>query len=275
MSWDSTLNLAAYADVEAESNYATPESLRNYRALLLQKSVPVADFIGRLPRKNRKLHVLELCSGSSRLLYALNERGILAEGYGVEVSQSRHEFAETWKKDLSACNVHNLLCDVGEYHFRHDRLDVAVLIDGALSYLYPCDPKLPTRVLCELQNRLVAGGKIVMEFDLLPKEHVEVMHREGRRRTWNKGDERDAFGYALYQVEPVDWDHMVFQNTSIYLPRTTAPEKVKQEIYKYYSTQELAALLDEVGFDVEYFGSFGAEAYTPQSKALIAVATKR
>jgi SAM-dependent methyltransferase len=275
MSWDRAVNLAAYVEVEADSNYATPEALSNYRQLMLQKSAPPAALIEKLVYQGNKLRILELCSGSSRLLYALDGRGLLAEGYGVEVSPSRHRFAEKWKEALGANRIHNIESDIGAYRITHDNLDVAVMIDGALSYIYPCDPELPLRVLSDVHRSLRVGGKVVLEFDVLSRRQIDAIQREGRVRTWNKGDDKDAFIYALYQTEPVDWKRMVFQNTSIYLPRDSAKEKVKREIYKFYSTEEIAELLDAAGFDAEFFGSFAMEPLAPDSLGLIAVATKR
>jgi SAM-dependent methyltransferase len=275
LGWNPSLNLGAYASVETDSNYASPAALESYRRLLLEKSEPAARFIEKAAFRGAKLNVLELCSGSSRLLYALDRRGILAHGVGVEVSPSRHKFAESWKSALGANRVQNFYSAVGDYKNVHRDIDVAVLIDGALSYLYPCDPTLPGRVLSNLSRCLVPGGKIVMEFDVLSQEQVNGMRRDGRIKTWNKGDEKDAFRYALYETEAMSWEHMVVQNTSVYVPRSAAAESVKRELYKYYGVDELSALLDEAGFSAAYFGSFAMEPFTSQSPALIALASKR
>lgn len=274
-SWDRALNLDAYAEVEAESNYSTAEALAKYRQLLLEKSAPAAGFIEKTVHPGRSLKVLELCSGSSRLLYALDRGGLMQEGCGVEVSPSRHRFAEAWKSALGAERVHNVESDIGSYRLAHRDLDVVVMIDGALSYIYPCDPELPQRVLRDAHQALATGGKLVLEFDVLSEQQIAAMRRDGKVRTWNKGDDKDSFQYALYQVEPMSWDRMVVQNTSIYLPRAAGPEKVKRELYKFFTTGELAGMLRGTGFDPEFFGSFSMEPFSPQSPALIALATKR
>jgi hypothetical protein len=274
VTWDRGLNLGAYSEVEAPSNYSTPEELENYRHLLLEKSKPAAQCVKDAVYNGSRLKVLEVCSGSSRLLYALEQMDLLDVGYGVEVSQSRHRFAENWKASLGTTRVHNVQCSADEYHYAHAGFNLVIMIDGALSYLYPCDPELPGRILRRAHQCLSRGGKLLMEFDVLSQEHLSVMKREGAFRVWNRGDEKDAFKYALYQTEPMSWEHMVVQNTSTYLSRTTMEEKIKRELYKYYSVEDLNVLLHGIGFSVQHYATFASEPYTPQARSLITLAVK-
>lgn len=273
--WDQSINLRAYSDVEAPSNYSSPELLENYRDLLMQKSQAAARCLANIAPSPNKLKVLELCSGSSRLLYALDRMGRLASGTGVEVSPSRHHFAENWRAALGIAHVHNVHASAHEYGFDQGEIDVAVLIDGALSYLYPVDPELPSRIIGELARALKPAGRIMMEFDVLSERQRAEMRRNGHARTWNKGDEKDAFGYALYQVRPVNWEHTVVENTSLYLPRNQQPEKIKRELYKYYEAGELMRLFDAAGLRTEFYSSFGLEPLTENSVSLVVVARKR
>jgi hypothetical protein len=275
VTWDQSLNLTAYSEVESSKNYLTPAELASYRRLLLEKSKPATQCVKDTVYRGAKLKVLELCSGSSRLLYALDDMDLLEDGHGVEVSPSRHKFAEEWKSSLGTARVHNVHCSADAYGFRQGELDLVVMIDGALSYLYPCDPELPERILRRAHANLVSGGSLLMEFDVLSPEQRNAMKRDGRSRVWRKGDEKDAFAYALYETEPISWEQMVVQNTSIYLSRATREEKVKRELYKYYSTEELNALLDGIGFTTRHYASFEMEPYTPQARALITLAVKR
>lgn len=272
--WDPGVNLGAYVDVEAETNYAGPEELQRYRELLLRKSEPVAECIRSRVYSGSGLNVLELCAGSSRLLYALHARGLLNRGLGVEVSPSRHRFAQKWKADIGADRVSNIQSAANEYRFPDETLDLVILIDGALSYLYPCDPALPERIIQQAHRRLTSGGAVLLEFDVLSQEKVDAMRILGDTRIWYSGDEKDAFRYALYKSEPISWDHMVVQNTSIYLPRNVASEKVKRELYKYYQVPELDRLFAANGFRAEYFGSFSLEPFTQTSKSLVVLARR-
>jgi len=275
ITWNQNLNLTAYSEVESPSNYSTPEKLENYRRLLLEKSGSAAQCVKDAMYNGSRLKVLEICSGSSRLLYALERMDLLDKGYGVEVSPSRHQFAENWKASLGTTRVHNIQCSADDYHFSHTGFDLVIMIDGALSYLYPCDPELPGRILRRAHQCLARGGKLLLEFDVLSQEQFNAMKRDGYIRVWWKGDEKDAFRYALYQTEPMSWEHLVVQHTSTYLSRTTAGEKVKRELYKYYGVEELNALLNEIGFSAQHYATFALEPYTPQACSLITLAVKR
>lgn len=272
--WDPGINLLAYSNVEAEENYLQPESLALYRDLLLQKSAAPAECIRTAVYRGSKLKVLELCAGSSRLLYALDGLGILEKGIGVEVSPSRHRFAEKWKHDLGADRVSNVLSAVDGYIFPDEEFDIIVLIDGALSYLYPCDPALPQRVLEMARNHLSPQGRLVLEFEMLTNERKVAMRSPRGDRVWYEGDDKDAFRYALYKTEAADWDKMVVQNISIYLSRNSADEKVKRELYKYYGKEELDRLFKLTGFYPEYFRGFDLVPFEPSDTSLVVLARR-
>lgn len=272
--WDRSINLKAYMDVESMSNYATVEDLEKYRKLLLSKSEPAVKFIRNVIYKGIPLKVLEFCSGSSRMLYALEKEGLLEDGYGVEISPSRHEFAQKWKDALGSRWVHNIHCSAEDYTFPDSKIDLIIMIDGALSYIYPCDPELPREILKQSCKHLTKGGAILLESDVLSEDQLSLMKRDGRTRIWNWGDEKDPFKYALYQTEPVSWEQEVFKNTSIYLSQNTFEEKIKEELYKFYSADELTNIMDEIGLSVRHYASFSLDPYDSTAKSLVTLAVK-
>lgn len=273
--WDQSLNLHAYEEVEAPSNYTHAAELERYRSLLIEKSSPAAECLKSCAYSGLPMGVLEICSGSSRLLFALDKLGLLKAGFGVEVSTSRHQFAEEWKAGLSTERVRNINCAADQYSFDCGEIDVAVMIDGALSYLYPCAPSLPKCILRRIHSALRSGGKLLLEFDVLSREQVAIMRREGSMRVWNRGDDKDTFRYALYETQPIDWDQMVVQNCSTYLHRSGGTEKVKRELYKYYTTKEIDQLLSSIGFEARHYGSFQLTPFDADSRSLVTVAEKR
>jgi SAM-dependent methyltransferase len=273
--WDRTLNLHAYKDVEAPENYATPEALESYRSLLLRQIEPVAQLIEKHVAGGRRLKVLELCSGSSRLLFSLHQKGLLEVGVGVEVSPSRHRFAEAWKSALGVTSITNVLESVESYEFLDIDFDLIVIIDSALSYLYPCDPGLPRAVLQGCRARLAPGGVVLFENEILDDEQIRALKRDGAIRFWTKGAEQDRFKYSLYELEPVDWDNMVFRNSTCYIGRGTQPEARKQQLEKYYQVAELTELLAGCGFEARHYSSFALGPFQSGSKSLVTLASPR
>lgn len=273
--WDQRLNLHAYDEVEAPSNYTDTAELERYRSLLVEKSSLAAECLRSSAYAGIPMRVLEICAGSSRLLFSLDKLGLLKVGFGVEVSKSRHQFAEEWKTSLSIQTVRNINCAADQYPFDCGEIDVAVMIDGALSYLYPCEPSLPEAILRRIHGTLRPGGKLILEFDVLSQEQLAIMRRDGSMRVWNRGDDKDAFRYALYETQPMNWDQMVVQNCSTYLHRGSMAEKVKRELYKYYLPEELDQLLSSLGFDAKHYGSFQMSPFDASSRSLVTVAEKR
>ena len=274
VAWDKSLNLSAYDTVETMSNYASLEDLERYRALLFEKSLPALDFIAaHLPARD-PLAVVEFCSGSGRLLYSLEQRGLLDCGYGIEVSPSRYGFAESWKRDLGFERTTNIHQPAADFVFPHDGFDLVIMIDGALSYLYPCDPGLPERLLAQSHANLAPGGVLLLESAVMDAETMAFIRRHGAHRTYIPGDQKDPFSFALYQTEPVDWAAKLFKNTSTYISRATGGRTVKEELYKYFEPEELTALLGAKGYRVSHFSSFGGAPFTAASDMLVTLAVK-
>ena len=204
----------------------------------------------------------------------LERRELLDCAYGVEISPSRHAFAENWRRDLDSTRTTNIRQPAGEFVFPHDGFDLVIMIDGALSYLYPSDPGVPERILEQSHANLKPGGALLLESAIMDSETRAFIRRHGSHRTYIPGDDKDPFSFALYQTEPIDWRAKVFKHTSTYLDRAAGGGTVKEELYKYFDADELTGLLEEGGFTVTHFSSFGGEPFTASSDTLVTLAVK-
>ena len=153
-------NLTAYQHTEDMENYPTPEILKEYREHLLKKSEGQRDFIRSLFPE--KIKVLEVCSGNSRLLYSLSLTGCLGLGVGVEVSRSRYNFAELWRKDIDITNVFNLCGDIMRFGTT-DTFDLVLIMSNAFMYFDPIDETYPEKLLRKFHSWLKDDGKLIME----------------------------------------------------------------------------------------------------------------
>src|SRR4051812_44420417 len=97
--WDGRLNVVAYDEVEAMSNYPTQAELASYRAERLRRYEPYVRFFAELGVPGGGLRIVDVGSGSSAFLYALERAGMLREGLGIELSTTRHAFAERWREE--------------------------------------------------------------------------------------------------------------------------------------------------------------------------------
>ena len=103
----SMTNFMAYSDVENLKTFKTHAEIENYRNQLLLRNKDYVDFF-KVQSNNVGLNVVEIGSGSSCLLYCMEQRCILREGLGIEPSLSRYKFAEKWKEDKGFSKVRNV-----------------------------------------------------------------------------------------------------------------------------------------------------------------------
>ena len=102
------VNLTAYWDTECLENF-TEESFQKYCDEKLATCVKLASFIkNKIIDATWKGRVLEIGSGNSKLLYRLEQEGVLEEGTGVEISPSRHIFADKFKSYICSRKVTNI-----------------------------------------------------------------------------------------------------------------------------------------------------------------------
>jgi len=130
-------------------------------------------------------------------------------------------------------------------------------------------------VLQRCRARLAPGGVVLFENEILDDEQIRALKRDGAIRFWSKGAEQDRFKYSLYELEPVDWDNMVFRNSTCYIGRGAQPEAKKQQLEKYYAVAEPTELLAGCGFEARHYGSFALDPFEVGSKSLVTLASLR
>src|SRR5437762_1467401 len=101
-------NMSAYEGCENLSSFSE-DSFRRYCEAKLEGCRSDVELIRRHcvgPQWGGK--VCEIGSGNSKLLYALERDGVLQEGIGLEISRSRHQFAEAFKQWVGCTKTTNL-----------------------------------------------------------------------------------------------------------------------------------------------------------------------
>ena len=76
-------NLLAYKDYEVFNSEKDLKAYRNSKLESVKKNVHFIE-----ENFNKKVRVLEIGSGNSKFLYALDNKNLLESGYGVEVSEN-------------------------------------------------------------------------------------------------------------------------------------------------------------------------------------------
>ena len=215
----------------------------------------------------KPVSVIEIGSGSSALLYSMNDAQILGSGVGVEISPARHNFAEIWKQDEGISNGNNMNNDFSNIEFEDEASDLFVVIDDTFSYLKPEDASYPTLLLDKAWKSLVKGGVIIID--------IINYHRNesgDERRFWNQFSEDDPFQFGLYEKNIID---NVNHSKSIFIARDGSID-IKIDLSYVYSKEALTKLMESSGFVVEgVFSNFRQAPYLPETSERLVVLAKK
>jgi Methyltransferase domain len=244
--WDGRVNAFAYDEVEAMSNYATQGHLDAYRRERLDKYEPYVALFRRLGAPDDGLSVVDVGSGSSAFLYALERAGLLRHGIAIERSDTRHEFAEQWRADEAFRCVVNIRANFADVELEPSTFDRVSVIDETYLYLRPQDEAYPGLLFSTARDALVPGGMLIMDFRN-DAPLVAQMAQTGREFAVDL-PETNAFSSAAYRQLP-SADRRLLRNESVYVARDgTTREKV--EITEVPEVPALVSTLSESGFAI-------------------------
>lgn len=245
------VNLTAYDGYEDMSNYKTPEALEAYRSMLLKRTEKQRDFIKNL-FGGSGINVFEACSGNSRLLYSLSLAGLLEMAIGVEISETRHNFAQLWKADLGIHNVHNECADVTYFaEPPNSWLDLVVCLSNAFLYFEPIHKKAPRWFLEVASKGLVHDGKLLLEIRDYHRE-IEFCKKWGRFGNSIEFEDGDPF-FKMEQMYSYD-SKKKFLTVSNYFARRDGFTSDNTEVFRIYTDEEIRQLLNKCGFkDIQIY----------------------
>lgn len=270
--WEGMANFSSYDDVEAPENYRTQEELEAYRDERLRLYAPHVAFLERLGVPPGGLRVVDVGSGSSAFLYALERAGILAAGVGIELSASRNGFAERWRADGGFEHVTNVLGDFARTELAPASFDRFTVLDDTYLLLRPEDESYPELLLVTAHRALAAGGLFVASFR--NDTPLVASLEDGARSFWRELPASNAFRYALYRQEASP-DRRLIRNESIYITRDLQ-EKRKVEITEVCDLDQFTAAAEKAGFDTPtLYAGFSLEPFDPETSShVVAVAAK-
>lgn len=252
-------NLTAYDGVEATSNFQSPLDEEAYCSAQIDKSIEQVNFIKSLT--GRQVRVIEYCSGNSRLLYGLYIANMLTSGIGIEISKSRHTFAESWKRRLGIDTIQNIRGDVLGVYVISPCADVALCVTGAFQYFSPIQNDADKILLRSIRKSLIPGGTVILE--IYPHANLisACQLSGGKFKMWDEMPERDPWQYYLSEYE---WDNksMMLTHHKIFIPRKSMKDidTGRTEVLKIYRPSEISDLFEVCGFDmVAFYGGWNRE----------------
>ena len=241
-----------------EGSFADRGELESYRASMLERTAPQADFLA--PVLPDQAHVLEVGCGNGRLLIELGRREAVGEGLGIDLARSRIVFAQEWSEELGLTNLSFEAGDVFERDYELESYSAAVCITGAFAYFEPVAPRSGLGLLRILHDALEPGGLLVLELYPHPKERALLEVTGGEARIWRELDPDDPWRYYLsdYRLEGG-----VLSHEKTFVHRTTGEiDEGRRERLQLYTPNELRTLLKEAGFhEVELYQGWRREPY--------------
>jgi SAM-dependent methyltransferase len=268
-------NLHAYKGVEDLSTFSSSEAIERYRSERKQAASKIVSFVKKTLRVDKPIKVLDIGSGSSCFLYALEDAGILSYGGGVEISTTRHQFAEHWKQDKKYQAVENFNKDLRAVSFGSNKFDLCTILDSTFTYFYPVDSHFPQQALEKSYEVLKKGGRLVLEMSSFV-DVKRLCQELGAFYKWEELPETNKFKYSFYKVTHSS-DKDIVCTDSRYIYRDKLDEFSKVEYSKVYSKGELQEMVLKVGFeDINFYASYDAEVFQPErSNRIVLIASKK
>lgn len=242
---DRLINQRAYDDFEKLENFSGND-LNKYRNNKLASATGHTNFIKKLFPGRQRMSVLELGSGNSRSLFALEKAGMLEKGYGIEISRSRFEFAELWKKEWDFSKVFNINSNViGADIRKFGPFDLCFCVDLAFQFFEPYGIDRVFEILDAVNKNLRDGGKVVIELDGCGRALDSV--RYGMGRIWEEFSHPDPWRYSLWDCR-YDKKTKLLTLKKIFIKRNMHRFWTNVTILRIYNKDEISALLKKVGF---------------------------
>ena len=153
------INLHSYDNVEKHCLYEyDKEELSLYLQNKLDSAKSDASFIKKNIFKDKCLNVCEIGSGNSKLLYLLEQQGILKKGIGYEISHSRWMLANKFKEILKCKNIENINKNFLEDKIIKNSFDLIIMVDIVLQIISPLYDNAEAETLNWVYESLNKGG---------------------------------------------------------------------------------------------------------------------
>ena len=261
-------------NLECYNNYEIflDEFMENeYRKSKLISSEVHKNFIKKI-FDSKKINVVELGSGNSKILYNLSLNNILEQGYGFEISNSRHAFAEKWKSDLKIENVENIqdnFLNIKNYDI--ENVDLFISVDLSFQFCEPIDEGSEKKLLNNIYNILKPEGKLIMELDgcgrIIESSNINT-------KIWEEFQKPDPWQFSLWECNYDKKTNFLTWNKT-FISRNDNKKDYSSVVLKIYDKEKIEKLLSKSGFKkIFFYQNWNFDILTNDSLEFIIVAEK-
>jgi len=239
-----------------ETSFADRDELERYRATVLEKTEHQARFIAARVDGGA---AVEVACGNGRLLVSLAKLGAIDAGLGIDLAESRIEFAREWAADTGLGGLEFLAADVLDAPVE-SRFDLALCITGSFGYFDAYAPGSAQALLERLHGAVVPGGLLLFE-QYQRTESLRLLDAAGDRlRTWYELPESDPWRFYLSET----WrEGEVLVHNKTFIGREDGRvDSRRSERMVVYPPARLEQMLSAAGFtDVRLFEGWTEAAY--------------
>lgn len=249
--FDQNWDRHAYAGVEEVSNFTGVDALLAYRQQLRERSEPQGAFLaGRMSGPGR---LLEIGSGSGRLLIEMVTRGMIHGATGIDLSGSRVQFAQKWSQDLGLQeDLRFVQASVFDYDDIPESYDVAACLTGTFGYFDAIRKDGVLTVLQLMQRLLRRSGAFVVELYNHPEVFVAQQQGLIDIKKWKELPQDDPFSGFWSKMTILHTDTGLFvRHEKQFVRRERGEINAKVEFMRLFRPREFLQLVDSSGFTVE------------------------
>lgn len=264
------INFITHEGFERLENFSG--KIEDYRRNKLKSAKDHVNFI-RKQFPDKRITALELCSGNSRTLFALERSGILEVGYGVEISKSRFEFAQRWKKEWGFKRVVNIRGNVVNLDFEQlSDFSLCLCVDKAFQFFEPIKRGNALNILRKINKKLKKGGKIILELDGFGR--IISKAENGNCKLWEEFPLLDPWRYSLWDCN-YETGKKLLALKKIFIKRKELGFSEKSMILQVYKEGDIRSLLKKADFSkVALFADWKGGAFKNDAFSYIVTGTK-
>ena len=268
-------NLSSYNEVE---NLATfdENSFYLYCHSKLNECNKHSTFIKKLLARSSKslpLTVFEIGSGNSKLLYRLEADELISCGIGFEVSESRVDFANAFKKLMNS----KLVVNINEpfdnnFDFSvYQAPDLIIGVDIVLQLIAPISHNSLVSTLTLIRKILKPGGFLILELWSLSTVLTGLSNSGGELKIWEEYLPPDPWQYCLSKINTLASSDISWEKT--FLSRDSNKKSLLSHIIRPLNREQILSQLYKAGFTKVEFSTHWAQAGDIDHDEFIVVAS--
>ncbi len=244
------VNLTAYEGVEKMERF-TEESFRKYCSDKLASCTKHVSFLKKFFPK-QQIKIIEVGSGSGKLLFRLEQEGMLLRCVGFEPSSSRTAFAARFAKHVNSSLVEICQEDFVKSSLTGDRFDVIIGIDVVINLIGAISKNYIHDFFKKSFDYLEPGGIIILESITLAREIEAIRKSEnGFFTPWKRFAESDPFKYGLDEMSLDADGNLVWQK--YFIERNTGREESFTNVLQPLDKAAMETIAAKNGLTVSFF----------------------